>query len=222
MNRFPSVTLFAHGGLLALIFSISFSSCRRLDERMEIKETRPVSSYAPAVVPVVPSSDRFINAEPPAEPEQPGTLPANLFAWVTPEGWQEAPPDPTGIRYINLQFGSHGEGECSLSIMPGGAGGLQANVNRWRTQMGQPAYTPEELDKLPKKALLTREATYVTLNGDYKAVGATTPLKNYGLVGLVLPAPQFTVFVKMTGPKDLVDKNMDAFDQFVQSISPAR
>jgi hypothetical protein len=42
------------------------------------------------------------------------------------------------------------------------------------------------------------------------------------MVGLVEPAPDFTIFVKMTGPKELVEKNEAAFDEFVQSVSGSR
>ncbi len=197
---------------------------------MEIKETRDVSAYASPAAPIVPSTSRFEGAlkeqeqmELAEKQKTQAPVPQNLFTWVTPEGWSEAGFDPTGMRFINLQFGPKGEGECYLSLMSGTGGGLEANVNRWRsTQMGLPPYTPEELEKLPTKPLLNREAVYVDFSGDFKAVGATEAQKDYRLVGLILQAPQFILFVKMTGPKDLVEKNMPAFEQFTQSISPTK
>jgi hypothetical protein len=216
------VSLPSHLCLAALALSITLSGCRRLDERMEIKETRDISAYASPVVPIVPSAERFESALKEMEENEAKPAPQNLFSWVTPEGWQEAGFDPTGMRFINLQFGSHGEGECYLSLMPGKAGGLDANANRWRSQMGKQAFTPEELAALPKKRLLNRDATYLDIEGDFKGVGATEAEKNYRMVGLILPAPEFTLFVKMTGPKDVVDKNLPNFEKFVQSISPAR
>lgn len=208
---------------LAFALLIAVPGCHRLDERMEIKESRPISAYAATPAPIKTSEERFANAEPEEPSENTPMARQNLFAWVTPEGWSEAGEDPSGMRFINLKFGPNGEGECYLSLMPGSAGGIDANINRWRAnQMGLPAYSKEEIEKLPKKPLLNREATYVTLDGDYKNVGSPEALKNYRLVGLILAAPQATLFVKMTGPKDLVEKNMTAFEQFVSSISPAR
>jgi len=191
---------------------------------MEIKETREISAYADPAAPVVSTTRRFQSALQEENNAQPGAtpLPQNLFSWVTPEGWSEAGADSTGMRFINLKFGPQGEGECYLSIMPGTGGGMEANINRWRAQMGQAPYTPEELQKLPTKPLLNRDATYVDFTGDFKGVGASEAQKDYRLAGLVLAAPQFTLFIKMTGPKDLVEKNMPAFDQFTQSISPAK
>jgi hypothetical protein len=189
---------------------------------MEIKETREISAYADPAVPIVPTRTRFQNVLKEEKAEQAATPRQQLFSWVTPEGWSEAGFDPSGMRFVNLQFGPKGEGECYLTILDANGGGMEANVNRWRGQMGLPPYSAEELGKLPTKPLLNREATYVDFTGDFKGFGVTEAQKDYRLVGLILPGPKFILFVKMTGPKDLVEKNMPAFDQFTQSLSPAK
>ncbi len=197
------------------------TSCKRLTERMEITETREISSYEPPPRPEVPSSTRFYDNQP--EPQNQSRVP---LVWDTPEGWKEVPADASsgmaGMRLINLAFGPNGEGECYLSAMPGAAGGLEANVNRWRTQMGLPGMTEEELSKLPKRPFLGREATFVSFDGDFKGMGEGEAKIGYRLVGLVQPAPEFTLFVKMTGPKELVAANEAAFEKFCQSISVNR
>ncbi len=212
--RFPFV--------LAAIVAVGLTaaSCRKLDERMEITESREVSAYASPTKAIVSSADRFY--EKAAKEEQAPEVPKeNPLNWTTPAGWSEAPPSstPGAMRLIDLRFGEKLEGECYLSAMPGKAGGLEANVNRWRTQMGLPAFTPEELQKLPAKKFLNRDSTFVTFDGDFKAVGAPEAAKGYRLLGVVQVAPEFTLFVKMTGPKETVEKNVAAFDQFCQSIS---
>ena len=53
-------------------------------------------------------------------------------------------------------------------------------------------------------------------------MGAAAALKDYRLLGLIMPTPSLTFFVKMTGPKALVEANAVAFDQFVQSVSLRR
>jgi hypothetical protein len=88
--------------------------------------------------------------------------------------------------------------------------------------MGLPELSAEEMAKLPTKKFLNREATLVKMDGNFKGVGATEASKDFRMIGLVQAAPDFTIFVKMTGPKELVEKNEAAFDEFVQSISGNR
>ena len=40
------------------------------------------------------------------------------------------------------------------------------------------------------------------------------------MLGLIHSAEQATIFVKLTGPKALVEQNTAAFDSFCQSIKP--
>jgi hypothetical protein len=86
--------------------------------------------------------------------------------------------------------------------------------------MGQPAYTADEISKLPKKPFFNRDATFVAFDGDFKAFGAEQAQTGYSMLGLIHSAEQATIFVKLTGPKALVDQNAAAFDAFCQSIKP--
>lgn len=195
------------------------ASCDRLQERMEITEKREISAYAPAPHADIASATRFFDDAKEEQARRPDFR--SLLAWTVPEGWSEnSTPDPTGMRLIDLRFGPTKEGECYISLMPGAAGGLAANVNRWRTQMGQAAYTADEIAKLPKKPFFNREATYVAFDGDFKGFGAASAKKGYRLLGIIHSAEQATIFVKLTGPKALVEANSAAFDQFCQSIKP--
>jgi hypothetical protein len=222
MNRFSFVTCHRSFSFFCTIAVMAgLASCKRLTERMEITETREISQYEPKVQGGVSSSARFYEGEN-SSPQGKGQAKIPL-TWDTPAGWKEAPTDAAssmaGMRLINLAFGPNGEGECYLSAMPGAAGGLAANVNRWRAQMSLAPMTEEELGKLPKRTFLGREATYVSFEGDFKGMGAAEAKTGYRLIGLVQPAPEFTLFVKMIGPKDLVTANEAAFGQFCQSIS---
>lgn len=211
--RWGGLTRKAVGTALALLAGLP--ACDRAGQTMEITEKREISAHAPAPAPVTGSAERFHDDT--AKTEAPRE---NPLAWEVPQGWSDAGQDatPGSMRLINLRFGAGGEGECYLSAMPGSAGGVEANINRWRAQMGLPEISAEEVAKLPRKTFLNREAVYVTMEGDFKKVGAEEAAKGYRMVGLVQPAPEFTLFVKMTGPKDLVEKNEAAFDELVRSI----
>lgn len=207
----PSCALFA--------CSLLMTSCHRLQEREAITESREISAYAAKPNVDISSSARFFD-EAKVEPQQRPNF-RELLTWTVPEGWSESTaPDPMGMRMLDLRFGPNQEGECYISLMPGPAGGLEANVNRWRTQMGQPPYTPDEIASLPKKPFFNRDASYVAFDGDFKGFGAAEAKTGYRMLGLIHSADQATIFVKLTGPKALVEQNTAAFDAFCQSIKP--
>lgn len=188
-------------------------ACKRLGERMEITESRELSKFARKPVLDAPSAKRFFDDKKDESEDQPRQHP---LVWNTPEGWQEG--QPSQMRLIDFKFGPKQEGECYLSAMPGPAGGLAANINRWRGQMGQPALTEAEIDKLPRKKLLGTDSHFVSVDGDFKGVGAEAAQSGYRMLGIIQQAPELTIFVKMTGPKDLVEKNAAAFDAFCSSV----
>lgn len=203
------------------VCSLLTASCHRLEEREAISESREISSHAAKPHVDIPSATRFFDDSREKEQQQQRPNFRDLLTWTIPDGWSEsATPDATGMRLIDLRFGPDHEGECYISLMPGPAGGLEANVNRWRTQMGQTPYTPEEISKLPKKPFFSREATFVAFDGDFKGFGAKEARTGYRLLGIIHSAEQATIFVKLTGPKALVEMNGAAFDAFCQSIKP--
>ncbi|WP_133794557.1 hypothetical protein [Prosthecobacter fusiformis] len=169
---------------------------------MEITQTREISSYEAKPKLNAYSQERFGDER---------------LQWETPEGWSRA--ERSQMRPVNLTFGPNKEGECYLSMLPGGAGGVLANVNRWRKQMGQPEIGEEELATLPKKTLMGIEGVYVTVDGAYTNVGATEAKPDHRMLGIVAALGDAGLFVKMVGPKELVEENTPAFDQFVSSLS---
>ncbi len=139
------------------------------------------------------------------------------LVYDTPEGWTEKPG--AAMRDVNFTFGEKGEGECYVARLPGTGGGLAANVNRWRAQMGAAPLSDEEVAALPTRPLFGQPARFVAVDGTFSpGMGSSETFPGYRLVGLILAADAGAVFVKMTGPKEVVEKNGAAFDQFVSSL----
>jgi hypothetical protein len=202
-----------------LVCSLTLTGCGRPGESVAITETREISTHAPAPNIDITSATRFYDDARKEAQERPDFR--SLLTWTVPEGWKESgQPDPMGMRLVDLRFGTGGEGECYITLMPGSGGGLEANVNRWRAQMGQKPYTAEEIEKLPTKPFFNRDASFVAFDGDFKGFGAETAQPGYRMLGLIHSAEQATIFVKLTGPKALVEQNAAAFDAFCQSIKP--
>lgn len=135
----------------------------------------------------------------------------------TPAGWTAAPA--TSMREVNFTFGPNNEGEIYLARLSGAGGGMLANVNRWRSQMGGEPLTQEQVDALPTRPLFGQPATFVSVDGSFSpGMGSNQSFPDYRLMGLILASDTGAVFVKMTGPKALVEQNAAAFDQFVGSL----
>lgn len=134
----------------------------------------------------------------------------------TPEGWKDVPGSQ--MRFINLTFGKDGKGECYLTRLPGAGGGLMANVNRWRKQMGADPLTAEGIAALPKRKLFGEDASLIDVTGNFGGMSGTAGKKDYRLLGLIFSNSSGAVFVKMIGPKADVDANAAKFDEFTSSL----
>jgi hypothetical protein len=185
-------------------------ACDRVTERMDIVESRPLSKHARPPQTDIPSKVRFYDDS----QENKGSSDHPLV-WTTPVGWTEG--QPSQMRLIDLKFGPNSEGECYLSALPGPAGGVEANLNRWG-QLGLDPLSAADIEKLPRRSFMGDDAYYLVADGDYRNIGQEQASQDYRMVGLLQATPDLTLFVKMTGPRALVEANMAGFDSFISSI----
>jgi len=139
-----------------------------------------------------------------------------LFEWTTPEGWEEKPPSKT--RQADFRLSRDPETECYMSVLPGAAGGVGANVNRWRSQMGLEPLAPSALAALPQEKFLEGTAFVVDLEGTYVGMGQGEPKPGYRMLGLVAEQPGQTMFLKMTGPATTVMEERARFFELARSL----
>ena len=218
--RFNPVTFSEMIGRLSSLASTAavaafFCGCTESDPVGELIE-RPKSAEEREFKFADTSAERFRYQSRPAadSPQQQSGGPRLVYD--TPEGWEEAPASM--MRDINLTFGESGEGETYVARLPGAGGGLLANVNRWRQQMGAEELTQEEVDALPEKPLFGQPAKFIEIDGAFSGMGGGESKPDYRMLGLILTSDAGAVFVKMTGPKQLVEENAEKFDAFTQSI----
>lgn len=140
------------------------------------------------------------------------------FTWELPEGWSQGPDSPMRLATFLIQ--SDPRAECVLSTLHGDAGGLEANVNRWRGQLGQPPLTPEEIAALPRWPVLGADAAVVEAAGPYTSMGGGT-IDDALLLGVVCPMEGSTFFVKMTGTRAALEAERERFRAFCLSLRPA-
>ena len=147
-----------------------------------------------------------------------GTGPASVpVRWAVPDGFEQRPERT--MRLATLGPRGVPEVELVLSSFPGTVGGLVANVNRWRGQMGLPADDPAAVAALPRRKMLGGEGVLVDLSGHLTDMQGKT-IEGAKLLGLVFERADDTLFVKMTGPGAAVDAARAGFDAFVASLAP--
>jgi hypothetical protein len=188
--------------LLALLCGCTESAGpRRITETREIT-VRPGDDWIGAT-----SRERF-ETESSEEPE---------FAWTMPAGWSQLPT--RNMHLLDMKAGPDPDVECSLSTA---GGSVLDNVNRWRSQFGQPPLEEAALAKFARQPLLGLDAVRVEVEGAYAGMGGAkgaAPKEGFKLLGLIAPANGQQVFVKMTGPKAAVEAQAAAFDQFAGSLT---
>lgn len=139
----------------------------------------------------------------------PGARPA----WEVPAGWQEAAPGQMLLARFQLG-GAESKTEVTVSAFPGDTGGLLANVNRWRGQVGLQPVEQAQADKdLATLDLSGARAMLLDVSGKSPRNGAPTRL-----VGAIVPREGQTWFYKLMGDPAVVEHERQAFVQFVKSV----
>jgi hypothetical protein len=201
---------------VALVALLALAGCGGQDAK-EISETRttaPPSAAAPAMPPGHDMQMPPMGGELP-----PGHPTVSPYKWQVPEGWTEAPA--TSMRIGNFKIVASPEAECYLTVLKGAAGGVDANINRWRRQMGQPELKPEEIAALPKVDVLGQPAPLAEITGSFTGM-AGQQFPDYALTGVVVMLTDETLFVKMTGPAAVVAAEKDRFLSFCKSLTGAK
>jgi len=147
-------------------------------------------------------------ARPRATPTQPMAT-AKPLTFDVPPGWTELPVQPGGFRVAAYRV-TQGSQAADVTVIPfpGPAGGLVLNVNRWRKELDLRDATEEQIKK-DAKSLDAGDVsgTYVDLSG-----------KGERTLGVILPRPDRTWFIKCRGPAAIVGQQQANFEAFVRSV----
>lgn len=106
--------------------------------------------------------------------------------------------------------------DIAVTVFPGDVGGLVANINRWRGQLGLGPIAPDEISSITSNLDVNgTKATAVDFEGGTSPAGATHPQR---LIVVTIPHAGNSWFFKMTGDAPLVEAQKEAFLQFVNSV----
>jgi hypothetical protein len=147
--------------------------------------------------------------QPPAAPSSPPQ--AVDASWPIPEGWT-VDPQQRPMRLATFRAGEGGNSlEVALSEFPGDTGGILANVNRWRGQVGLPETTLAEFEA---------EAS-IADHGPVRLYTMRFRGPSVHMLGAMLFNQQAnrTRFLKATGPAAEIDAHEAAFNDFAARLA---
>lgn len=140
-----------------------------------------------------------------------------------PASWVWTKPS---MQFRTLQYAVAGEGDSTkaaelvISVFMAGDGGpLDANITRWKGQFRVGDAAPEP--KLSDKEIGPLRVKFVELEGDYMAMGAPAPRKDFLQLGAIVEAPGRNVFFRLIGPKETVEANRADFMKMIDGLMPA-
>lgn len=155
-------------------------------------------------------------AMPAANTTPPAVVASAVMHWDLPEGWRQE-PNPNQMRFATLAVGAGDTRmEVSITELGGAAGGVLANVQRWRGQIGLPQASEAELREQthPIKAR-GAEGVWVDLVGPQPEESEGVRFRT---LAAIFPAAERTWFLKATGVSETLEPHRDAFVKLCESI----
>ncbi|GDY13548.1 hypothetical protein LBMAG53_24260 [Planctomycetota bacterium] len=124
-----------------------------------------------------------------------------------PTSWERLQPAGPRIAQYRIPGDAGTAAEFTVfSFGPQGAGDVEANLNRWLGQFAEDGRQQERSTGTARHG----EYHLAQITGTFnKAVGPpmagkTEPQPGSAMLGVVLPGPQGPLYLKLTGPKELV------------------
>jgi hypothetical protein len=130
--------------------------------------------------------------------------------WTKPDWWTEK--TDTSFRLASYTAGDEGSVDVSVTAFPDRAGGLLANINRWRGQIELEPVDEKELQDLVTEIMIAdHPGWFVDL------VGPANDREPSRIIGAIVSIGGKTWFFKMTGPADRVESELAAFRELAAS-----
>lgn len=99
--------------------------------------------------------------------------------------------------------------DVSVTVFPGDVGGILANVNRWRSQLGLQPWD---------EMILNTHLEEVMIDGLNAKLISLLEEGDRGTLGAILPREGYTWFFKMTGPRNALLQEEVAFRKFLTTV----
>ncbi len=189
-----------------LILSVGCKPAPKINQYKAEPEAVAPTANAPAVA----STSTPAPAPPMVAPESMKAEAASFSEpkWGTlPAGWSVGPENAMRKATFVIAGKDGTKAEVAVTVFPGSVGGLSANVNRWRGQIGLSPASEEEINTLAQPTKVGPDAgqrfILVSLDGKKSTDAA------------MIPKNGATWFFKLSGDATIVQANNAAFTQFL-------
>ena len=199
--------------ILLLSASLLIFGCKPAPQvaRYEVKSEAAPASAAAAPVAAKPAASPAVAAPMVA----PASMKAEAAAFDAPKwaplpaGWSVGPENSMRKATWIVAGPNGSKAEIAVTVFPGSVGGLTANVNRWRGQIGLPPASPDEIAASAKSAKvggIDSQRFVMTATDGKKSVDAVMTSKDGA-----------TWFFKMNGETAAVEANATSFIAFLSA-----
>jgi hypothetical protein len=132
------------------------------------------------------------------------------ISWELPEGWKlddkQAP-----MRFATILIPAEPKPlQLTVSRLSADGGGMRANIDRWRMQIGLPPAGEADLAKEVKEV--------ETSGGKASVADMQNPSSKQRVIGVILPGGGQTWFFKLTGTSDTLEPHKDKLTTFLKSV----
>ena len=149
-------------------------------------------------------------------------LPVGDVMFTISDAWD---PVPVNGSMRKAQFrvsghGSHGDGVVIFyHFAPGRGGSTEANIERWRRQFVDPA--ERSAAKVEQFSFPHHNIVYFQGIGDVHN-GPGNILERYGFLGGIVENLNGSIFIRFSGPRELVEKSVNSFQKMLISAAPQK
>jgi len=132
--------------------------------------------------------------------------------WEKPDSWSEKPGSEMRLASYSFVGLDGAEADISVTSFPDAAGGMLANINRWRGQVGLEPVSEGDLDRAAERIEVAG------LPGRLIDAAGTANTAPNRLIGAIVPVGGTSWFFKMIGPDEVVASQRETFRTWLGSV----
>ena len=158
-----------------------------------------------------PVSESPTKSRPPmaAAPPQESDLP---FTLTPPAGWKSSPLPTFAVAAFSLSENSK-RPEVTITPLPEGAAGIEANISRWRDQLRLPQASASELQAAAKTYQVDGHSGHLV-----RLVGPEDATPRPAITAVVVPLDGVNWIFALKADADVRGKEQANFEKFVGSV----